>query len=196
MDIHRAPGVHGNDFRRRSEAWDLIDLDNGEALSGVRARSQVGERERDGAGTVDFERQAQRAGPLSGPCTTQRAAARTGRSETMNQRILHVTLNTGRMAVQQPGAIQPETLKVLRPRVARLLNRQPGLQMQWLGLPLPFFPFELTSKADAYGPLFFVRWGGEKKGLARFAVGTNRTADASLWELIHQLGRASCRGGR
>ena len=56
-------------------------------------------------------------------------------------------------------------------------------------MPDPFSPFELTSKADVYGPLFVVRWGGEKKPLARFAVGTNRAADAGLWEVIHQLGR-------
>ena len=77
---------------------------------------------------------------------------------------------------------------MLQPRVVRLLNRKPDERMKWLGLPIPFFPFELTSKTDAYGPLLFVRWGGEKKALARFAVETNRTADAGLWELIHQLG--------
>ena len=71
----------------------------------------------------------------------------------------------------------------------RAAERKPGIQMKWLGLPPPFFPFELTSKADVYGPLFFVWWGREKKVLARFAVGTNRMADAGLWELIHQLGR-------
>ena len=107
----------------------------------------------------------------------------------MDQRILHVILNTGRMTVQRPAAIHPNALQVLRPRVARLLNRQPDERQQWLGLPDPFFPFELTSKADVYGPLFLVRWGGEKKTLARFVVGTNRMADARLWELIHQLGR-------
>ena len=106
----------------------------------------------------------------------------------MSQRILHVTLNTGRMAVHRPTAIHPNALQVLRPRVARLLNRLPGERQKWLGLPDPFFPFELTSKADVYGPLFLVRWGGEKKPLARFAVGTNRTADAGLWEVIHQIG--------
>lgn len=107
----------------------------------------------------------------------------------MSQRILHVTLNTGRMTVQRPEAIHPQALQVLRSRVARLLNRQPDERQPWFGLLAPFFPFELTSKADVYGPLFVVRWGGEKKPLARFAVGTNRTADAGLWELIHQLGR-------
>ena len=107
----------------------------------------------------------------------------------MSQRILHVTLNTGRMTVQRPDAVSPNALQVLRPRVARLLNRKPDARMTWLGLPDPFFPFELTSQADVYGPLFVVRWGGEKKTLARFAVGTNRAADAGLWEVIHQLGR-------
>ena len=55
----------------------------------------------------------------------------------MSQRILHVTLNTGRMTVQRPDAIHPKTLQVLRPRVVRLLNRQPGEGQQWLGLPDP-----------------------------------------------------------
>ena len=63
MDIHRAPGVCGDDCHRRSEAWDLIDLNNGEAVSGIYARRQVGERERDGAGAVDFELEAHRVGP-------------------------------------------------------------------------------------------------------------------------------------
>ena len=107
----------------------------------------------------------------------------------MRQQILHVTLNTGQMTVQPADAIHPETLQVFRPCVARLLNRQPGDQMKWLGLPIPFFPFELTSKADVYGPLFFMRRGGEKQTVATFAVGTNRTADAGLRELIHQFGR-------
>ena len=62
MDIHRTPGVGGDDFRRRSEAWDLIDLNNGEALSEVCAGSQVGERQRDGAGAVDFGLEQSRTG--------------------------------------------------------------------------------------------------------------------------------------
>ena len=107
----------------------------------------------------------------------------------MSQRILHITLNTGRMTVQRPAAIHANTLQVLRPRVVRLLNSPPDERKKWLGLPDPFFPFELTSKEDVYGPLFLVRWGGEKNPLARFAVGTDRAADAGLWELIHQLGR-------
>ena len=79
MDVHRTPGVGGNDFRQRSEAWDLIDLNNGEAVNGVRAGSQGGERQRAGAGTVGFEREAHRAGPLSGQRTTRQAGrARTG----------------------------------------------------------------------------------------------------------------------
>ena len=78
MDIHRAPGVGSNDFRRRSEAWSLIDLNNGEAVSWVRAGGQAGERQRDGAGAVDFEREAHRTGPLSAQRTTQRVAARAG----------------------------------------------------------------------------------------------------------------------
>lgn len=78
MDIHRAPGVGGDDFRWRSEAWDMIDLNNGEAVSGVCAESQVGERQRDGSGAVDFELEAHRTGPLSAQRTTQRIAARTG----------------------------------------------------------------------------------------------------------------------
>ncbi len=48
----------------------------------------------------------------------------------MNQRILHVTLNTGRMAVQRLDAIHPETLQGLRPRVAGLLNRKPDERMK------------------------------------------------------------------
>lgn len=37
--------------------------------------------------------------------------------------------------------------------------------------------------------LDWVWWGGDKKALGRFAVGTDRDTDADLWELIHHLGR-------
>ena len=107
----------------------------------------------------------------------------------MAQRMLHVTLNTGRMAVHRPAAIPPKVLQVLRPRVARILKRSPGERRKWLGLPDPFFPFELNNQEDRTWPIFWVWWGGDKKALARFAVGTGRAADAELWELIHQLGR-------
>ena len=107
----------------------------------------------------------------------------------MSQRILHVTLNTGRMAVQRPDAIPPNALQVLRPRVARLLHRPPGERRRWIGLPDPFFPFELNTHEGGHGPLFWVRWGGDKKALGRFAVGTNSAADAGLWEAIHHLAR-------
>lgn len=109
-------------------------------------------------------------------------------------RILHVTLNTGRMAAVRPAAIHPDTLQVFRSRVGRLLKRKPDITMEWLGLPRPFFPFELTSQAEVYGLLFLVRWGGAGKTLARLAVGTGRAADAELWELIHQLGRVELPG--
>ena len=56
-------------------------------------------------------------------------------------------------------------------------------------MPDPFFPFELNTQENAYGPLFWVRWGGDKKALGRFAVGTDRETDANLWEVIHHLGR-------
>ena len=105
----------------------------------------------------------------------------------MDQRMLHVTLNTGRMAVQRPAAIPPKALQVLRPRVARLLKRPPGERRQWLGLPDPFFPFELNNQENSTWPIFWVRWGGDKKALARFAVGTGSSVDAGLWELIHKL---------
>ena len=105
----------------------------------------------------------------------------------MDQRMLHVTLNTGRLAVHRPAAIPPKVLQVLRPRVARLLNRLPGERRKWLGLPDPFFPFELNNQEDSTWPIFWVRWGGDTKALARFAVGTGSTADAELWALIHQL---------
>ena len=81
----------------------------------------------------------------------------------MSQRILHVTLNTGRMAVQRPDAIPPNALQVLRPRVARLLHRPPGERRRWLGLPDPFFPFELNNHEGGHGPLFWVRWGATRK---------------------------------
>ena len=42
-------------FLRRGEAWDIIDLNSGEPLSGVGARRQVAGRGRDGAGAVNFE---------------------------------------------------------------------------------------------------------------------------------------------
>ena len=84
----------------------------------------------------------------------------------MSQRILHVTLNTGRMAVQRPDAIPPNALQVLRPCVARLLNRPPGERRRWIGLPDPFFPFELNNHEDGHGPLFWVRWGGETRTLS------------------------------
>ena len=41
--------------------------------------------------------------------------------------ILHVTLNTGHMAVQKQSAVNPETLQVLGSRGARLLNTKPTL---------------------------------------------------------------------
>jgi hypothetical protein len=107
----------------------------------------------------------------------------------MNQRILHVTLNTGRMAVQRPEAIPPNALQVLRPRVVRLLKRPPSERRKWLGRPAPVFPFELNNQENSTWPLFWVRWGGDKKALARLAVGTGSAADAELWALIHQLGR-------
>lgn len=107
----------------------------------------------------------------------------------MDQRMLHVTLNTGRMAVQRPDAIPPNALQVLRPRVARLLKRPPGERRQWVGLPDPFFPFELNNQENSMWPLFWVRWGGDTKALARLAVGTGSATDAELWELIHRLGQ-------
>ena len=79
----------------------------------------------------------------------------------MSQRILYVTLNTGQMAVQRPAAIHPKALQVLRPRVARLLSRKPGESRTWLGVSDPFFPFELNSQENVYGPLFLVV--GEEK---------------------------------
>lgn len=110
MDIHGAPGVCGNDFRRWSEAWDLIDLNTGEALSGGGAGSQGGERQRDGAGAVDFEREAHGLGSLSAlPHSGPRRRA-SGRSETLSQGILPVTLHTGRMAIQRPDTIPPNAL--------------------------------------------------------------------------------------
>ena len=78
---------------------------------------------------------------------------------------------------------------MLRPRVGRFLNRQPNERKKWLGLPIPFFPFELNSQEDAAGPIFLVRWGRERKTLARIVIGTDSTIDAELWELIHQLGQ-------
>ena len=72
----------------------------------------------------------------------------------MSQRILHVTLNTGRMAVQRPTAIPPKALQVLGPRVARLLKRLPGERRKWLGLPDPFFPFELNNQENSTWPIF------------------------------------------
>lgn len=98
----------------------------------------------------------------------------------MDQRMLHVTLNTGRMIVQSPDAGWPVTLRVLRSPVARLLNSPPGGHPPWLRLPVPFVPFELTGTQDSAGPLFFVRRGWEKKNLVSFAVGTDSTADAAL----------------
>ena len=108
----------------------------------------------------------------------------------MSQRMLHVTLNTGRMSVQSPDVGWPVTLRVLRSRVARLLNRPPSVHPPWLRLPVPFVPFELTGTQDSAAPLFFVRRGWEEKILASFVVGTNSAADADLWEVIHRLGRA------
>ena len=108
----------------------------------------------------------------------------------MRQRILHVTLNTGRIAGPEGlAALPPKALQVLRPRVARLLNRPPDARRRWLGLPDPFFPFELNNHEGGYGPLFWVRWGGDKKALGRFAVGAKSEADAELWAEIHHLAR-------
>lgn len=108
----------------------------------------------------------------------------------MSQRMLPVTLNTGRMSVQSPDVGWPVTLRVLRSRVARLLNRPPSVHPPWLRLPVPFVPFELTDTQDSAAPLFFVWRGWEKQTLVSFAVGTNSAADADLWEVIHRLGRA------
>lgn len=108
----------------------------------------------------------------------------------MGQRLLHLTLNTGRITGPEARlTIPPRVLQMLRPRVARLLKHPPGERRRWLGLPDPFFPFELNNHEGGHGPLFWVRWGGDKKALGRFAVGTDRETDADLWELIHQLGR-------
>ena len=65
MDVHNPFGVERQDFRRRRTVGNLTHLNHREA--GVRTRSQVGERERDGTGAVDFELEAHRAGPLGRP---------------------------------------------------------------------------------------------------------------------------------
>ena len=103
--------------------------------------------------------------------------------------LRHVTLNTGRLAVQDQGLVQSATLQVMRPRVARLLNRKPSSQIHWLRLPISFFPLQLGGARNFYGPLFFVQRAGEQEFLGSFAVGTNGKADARLWEFIHTLGR-------
>ena len=99
--------------------------------------------------------------------------------------LRHVTLNTGRMAVQDRGLVQPATMQVMRPRVARLLHRKPSSQIQWLRLPISFFPLQLGGARNVYGPLFFVRRAGERDYLVSFAVGTNGKADARLWDCPH-----------
>ena len=50
-------------------------------------------------------------------------------------------MNTGRMTVQRPAAIHPNALQVLRPRVARLLNRKSGERRKWIVLPNRSFVF-------------------------------------------------------
>lgn len=82
----------------------------------------------------------------------------------MDQRILHITLYTGR--ITGPEAlltIPPKVLQMLRPRVARLLKRPPGERRRWLGLPDPFFPFGLNNHEGGPGPLFWVRWGATRR---------------------------------
>lgn len=107
----------------------------------------------------------------------------------MRGAILHAGLNPGRIVMQRPGPVHPETRRMLRPRMARLLKRTPGRLMTWLGLPRSLFTFELTNKTAVHVPLFFGRWGGEQNPLAPCVVGTHHTADAGLWEVIPHLGR-------
>ena len=78
MHVDNPLRVGRQDFRRRRAVWNLTDLDHGEA--GGRARSQVGERERAGAGGIDFEREPHRSAPrgLSPPTS---AAATRGKQE-------------------------------------------------------------------------------------------------------------------
>ena len=78
-------------------------------------------------------------------------------------RLLHVTLNTGQMAVQRVAAIHPKALQMLWPRAVRLLSYKFGERRRWGGLPDPFFPFELNTQENACGPLFWVRWGGRQE---------------------------------
>ena len=73
--------------------------------------------------------------------------------------LRHVTLNTGRLAVQDQGLVQSATLQVMRPRVARLLNRKPSSHIHWLRLPLSFFPLQLGRRSEFLRPALFCAAG-------------------------------------
>ena len=74
MHVDNPLRVGRQDFRLRSAVWNLTDLDHEEA--GGRARSQVGERERDGAGGIDFELEPRRSVPRGLYPPTSAAATR------------------------------------------------------------------------------------------------------------------------